>query len=85
MKYELGFNTVRFAHWPFPKVAYDHSDSIGLILMTENGYAWHEDIEIGPEGDRQTREMVLQNFNHPSIVFWSSGNGAIIPVRSWNT
>ena len=74
MKYELGFNTVRFAHWPFPGAAYDHSDSIGLILMTEAGYAWNEDIEIGAEGDRQTREMVYQNYNHPSIVFWSSGN-----------
>ncbi len=74
MKNGLGLNTVRFAHWPFPKVAYTHSDSIGLIVMTENGYAWHEDIEIGPEGERQTLEMVFQNYNHPSIVFWSSGN-----------
>ncbi|MFW5821717.1 MAG: glycoside hydrolase family 2 protein, partial [Bacteroidota bacterium] len=74
MKHELGINTVRFAHWPFPKAAYEHADSIGLVVMTENGYAWHEEIEIGTEGERLTKEMVYQNFNHPSILFWSSGN-----------
>lgn len=74
MKNELGFNAVRFSHWPFPKAAYQRCDEIGLISMVENGYAWHEDIEIGPEGDRQVKEMIYQAWNHPSIAFWSSGN-----------
>lgn len=47
MKNELGFSAVRFCHWPFPKAAYQHCDEIGLVTMVENGYAWHEDIEIG--------------------------------------
>ena len=37
---------------------------------------------VTPDGERLTREMVRQNWNHPSILFWSAGNETIVDVVS---
>ena len=41
-------------------------------MWAENGHSNERKIE--ETGDTITREMVLQNYNHPSIVIWSVGN-----------
>jgi len=35
---------------------------------------------VTPDGERLTREMVRQNWNHPSILFWSAGNETVLEV-----
>ncbi|RPI01537.1 MAG: hypothetical protein EHM64_15575, partial [Ignavibacteriae bacterium] len=42
--------------------------------------AGNEEKTITPDGERLTREMVRQNWNHPSILFWSAGNETILDV-----
>jgi len=71
---ELGVNTVRLAHYPHAPLAYDLADETGIMVWAENGHSnqWKGD----ETGDTITREMVRQNFNHPSIVIWSAGNEA---------
>ncbi|MDO4562630.1 MAG: glycoside hydrolase family 2 TIM barrel-domain containing protein [Clostridia bacterium] len=78
---DQGMNFVRLAHYPRVKYEYDRCDELGLLVWAENGntaiqwsgdsasdnFAWYNQRRI-------TREMVRQNFNHPSIVFWSFGN-----------
>ena len=72
---ELGVNFVRLAHYPHAKLEYDLADERGMIVWAENG---HSNPATPTETGRQiTREMVRQNYNHPSICFWSIGNEAI--------
>lgn len=80
---DLGCNTVRLAHYPHRRFEYNIADENGIAIWAENGLAgqkWDKgamkERETGPnaDGERITREMVYQNWNHPSIVFWSSGN-----------
>ena len=87
---DLGCNAVRLAHYPHRRFEYSMADEYGLAIWAENGLAgqkWDpENIkrETKPtaDGERITREMVLQNWNHPSIVFWSSGNETYQEVAS---
>ena len=72
---DLGVNYVRLAHYPHAKLEYDLADERGIVVWAENG---HSNPATPTETGRQiTREMVLQNYNHPSICFWSIGNEAI--------
>jgi beta-galactosidase len=69
---DLGVNALRLAHYPHAELEYDLADEAGLLVWAENGHsnAWKGD----ETGDTITREMVRQNYNHPSIVMWSAGN-----------
>ena len=72
---DLGVNYVRLAHYPHAALEYDLADENGIAVWAENG---HSHPAAGTKtGDQITREMVLQNYNHPSIFFWSIGNEAI--------
>jgi beta-galactosidase len=69
---DLGVNCVRLAHYPHAPLEYDLADEMGLLVWAENG---HSNVnKTTGTGDHITREMVRQNYNHPSIVFWSVGN-----------
>jgi beta-galactosidase len=82
---DLGANMVRLAHYPHSRLEYEIADERGLVVWAENGYAgqlWtgpgNEEKSITPDGERLTREMVRQNWNHPSILFWSAGNETML-------
>jgi beta-galactosidase len=86
---DLGVNMVRLPHYPHSHLEYDVADERGIVVWAENGYAgqvWkdpgNEEKTVTPDGERLTREMVRQNWNHPSILFWSAGNETIIDVVS---
>jgi beta-galactosidase len=85
----MGVNAVRLAHYPHSRLEYDIADENGIAVWAENGYAGHawtgflkSDTVITPDGERQTREMVRQNWNHPGILFWSCGNETIPAVAA---
>ena len=69
---DLGVNFVRLAHYPHAALEYDLADEQGVLVWAENGHS--NERKIKETGDTITREMVLQSYNHPSIVFWSVGN-----------
>ena len=69
---DLGANFVRLAHYPHARLEYDLADEKGVLVWAENGHS--NERKVNETGDRITREMVLQNYNHPSIVMWSVGN-----------
>jgi beta-galactosidase len=84
---DLGANMVRLAHYPHSRLEYEIADQRGIVVWAENGYAgqlWkdpgNEEKSITPDGERLTREMVRQNWNHPSILFWSAGNETMLDV-----
>lgn len=86
---DMGVNCVRLPHYPHSHLEYNIADESGVAVWAENGYAgqhWKEagndEKTITPDGERLTREMVRQNWNHPSILFWSAGNETVLDVVS---
>ncbi len=71
---ELGVNFVRLVHYPHADLEYSLADRMGIMVWCENGHANRSDVT--PTGRRITEEMVYQNWNHPSVIFWSAGNEA---------
>jgi beta-galactosidase len=69
---DLGVNYVRLAHYPHARLEYDLADEQGVLVWAENGHS--NERKVTQTGDTITREMVLQNYNHASIVMWSVGN-----------
>jgi beta-galactosidase len=69
---DLGVNYVRLVHYPHAELEYRLADERGFLVWAENGQT-----NSGPptaNGDNINRELVYQNYNHPSIIFWSAGN-----------
>ncbi len=72
LKEELCCNTVRTSHYPQSQHFLDACDELGLLVFTEiPGWqylgqepAWRE------QAVENTREMVLQYRNHPSVILW---------------
>ena len=71
LKEELGCVIVRTSHYPQSRHFIDECDRLGLLVFTEipgwqhiGDKAW-QDIAV-----ENTREMVKQYRNHPSIIFW---------------
>ena len=86
---EMGVNIVRLPHYPHSHLEYNLADERGIAVWAENGFAgqaWTapDDPEknMSPDGERLTRELVRQNWNHPSILFWSAGNETIVDMVS---
>lgn len=73
---ELGANTVRMAHYQHDQKDYDLADERGLIVWAEiplvNSVT--DSAAFTTSTQNQLRELIRQNYNHPSIVFWGIGN-----------
>jgi beta-galactosidase len=87
MMADMGVNAVRLAHYPHRALEYDIADERGIAVWAEDGFAgqaWkgagNEERAATPDSDRLVREMVRQNWNHPSILFWSAGNETLVDV-----
>jgi beta-galactosidase len=73
---ELGSTALRVAHYQQSETWYDRCDRAGLIVWAEIPYLG--DTPNTPyfveNARQQLRELIRQNFNHPSIVCWGVGN-----------
>jgi beta-galactosidase len=71
LKEELSCNAVRTSHYPQAQSFLDECDRIGLLVFTEiPGWQHIGDEEWKKQAVENTKEMVLQYRNHPSIVLW---------------
>ncbi len=71
LKKELGVNAVRTSHYPQAQSFYDRCDETGLLVFTEiPGWQHLGDEEWKRQAMQNTREMVLQYRNHPSVILW---------------
>jgi len=70
----MGATTLRLAHYQHDQYFYDLCDETGIIVWAEIPYI----TEHMPEGNENTvsqlTELVMQNYNHPSIVCWGLSN-----------
>ena len=73
---ELGVTAVRFVHFQHPERAYEEADRRGLVVWTEIGLNGQSDpgAAFAENAAQQMRELIRQNYNHPSIVVWGLGN-----------
>ena len=71
LKEELGCVIARTSHYPQSHHFIDECDRLGLLVFTEiPGWQHIGDKAWQDQAVENTREMVLQYRNHPSIVFW---------------
>ena len=71
LKEELGCVIVRTSHYPQSQHFIDECDKLGLLVFTEiPGWQHIGDENWKEQAIENTREMVLQYRNHPSIILW---------------
>jgi len=80
---EVGVNAIRTAHNPVAPEFLDLCDQMGFLVMDETFDTWNSAKNNGEKGynrfftewwERDTRDMVMRDRNHPSIVIYSVGN-----------
>lgn len=71
---EMGANTIRLAHYQHDQYFYDLCDEAGLVIWAEIPYI-SKHLPNGRENTvSQMKELISQNYNHPSIVVWGLSN-----------
>lgn len=77
--HDLGCNAVRGSHYPNHPAFLDMCDEAGLLFFAEVPGWQYSAAQIATSPTREKlqhtlREMIDQQFNHPSIVIWSLHN-----------
>lgn len=71
---EVGATTIRLAHYQHDQFFYDLCDERGMVVWAEIPYISNH-MPNGRENTiSQMKELVTQNYNHPSIVVWGLSN-----------
>ena len=72
LKNELGVNAVRAANYPQSPAFLNRCDELGLLVICEiPGSRYIGNTKWKNQELQNTKEMILQNRNHPSIILWS--------------
>ena len=88
MMKEMGVNAIRCSHNPPAPELLNLCDSMGLLVMDEAFDSWMQgktaydySLYFKTWFERDLRDMVLRDRNHPSIILWSIGNEVL---EQWN-
>ncbi|MGN0521870.1 MAG: glycoside hydrolase family 2 TIM barrel-domain containing protein [Eubacterium sp.] len=73
---EIGANTIRLAHYQHDQYFYDLCDEAGMIIWAEIPFisVFMDTPSARQNTISQMKELVIQNYNHPSIVCWGIAN-----------
>ncbi len=73
---EMGANTVRLAHYQQAPYFYDLCDREGMVVWAEIPFiSGHDNRKESDDNLKsQLKELIMQNYNHPSICFWGIAN-----------
>ena len=80
---EMGVNSIRLSHYPQAKTFHDMLDEAGIVTWAEipfigpGGYldrGFINSPSFRENGKEQLKELIRQNYNHPSICFWGLFN-----------
>ena len=71
---EVGANTIRLAHYQHDQYFYDLCDERGMIVWAEIPYISRHMNRADENAVAQMKELITQNYNHPSIVVWGLSN-----------
>ncbi len=79
---EMGATTIRLAHYQHDQYFYDLCDEKGMVVWAEIPYISRH-MPTGRENTiSQMKELILQNYNHPSIVVWGLSNEITMTGKS---
>ncbi len=84
---EMGVNSLRLAHYQQSGYFYSLCDTAGMVVWAEipfvgsmlGGYT--NSPEFRENGKQQLKELIRQNYNHPSICFWGVFNELSNPTK----
>lgn len=73
---ELGCNYLRLSHYQHGQYTYDYCDANGIVTWTEIPLIDKVDASVAFSNNAklQLTELMLQNYNHPSVVVWGLSN-----------
>ncbi len=78
---DAGFNAIRAAHNPVSREMMDACDKYGILVMDELSDMWNEQknlndyaIHFDATWESEVEKMVTKDWNHPSVILYSSGN-----------
>ena len=72
--YEMGATTIRLAHYQHDHYFYDLCDEYGFIVWAEIPYI-SKHMPTGRDNTvSQMKDLIVQNYNHPSIICWGLSN-----------
>ena len=71
---ELGATTIRLAHYQHDQYFYDLCDERGMVVWAEIPYISTHMPNGRENTTSQMKELVVQNYNHPSIIVWGLSN-----------
>jgi beta-galactosidase len=78
---EMGVNAIRTSHNPPAPELLDLCDRMGFVVWDEAFDKWDDKADrvkgrppLEEHGEKQIRNLVMRDRNHPSIVVWSIGN-----------
>ena len=71
---EMGANTIRLAHYQHDQYFYDLCDEYGMVVWAEIPYISSHMPNARENTISQMKELIIQNYNHPSIVVWGLSN-----------
>ena len=84
----MGANAIRCSHNPPAPELLDLCDSMGFVVVDESFDSWLQgktpydySLHFKSWYERDLRDMVLRDRNHPSIILWSIGNEVL---EQWN-
>jgi beta-glucuronidase len=80
---ELGFNTLRTAHYPHDEKLIEIADKVGMMILEEIPLYWRCDFanpSVQRLAARMMRDLIRRDFNHPSVILWSMGNE--VPIEN---
>ena len=78
---DIGANAVRLAHYQHDQRSYELADERGIVAWAEIPLVNQVSFDGSPASEafaanakQQLVELILQNYNHPSIAVWSIAN-----------
>ena len=71
---EVGATTIRLAHYQHDQYFYDLCDQYGQVVWAEIPYISKHMPDGRANTISQMKELIVQNYNHPSIVVWGLSN-----------
>ena len=71
---EMGASTIRLAHYQHDDYIYSLCDEYGIIVWAEIPYITEHKTSANENTKTQMKELIIQNYNHPSIMCWGLSN-----------